>query len=257
MGGVWWDRRIPPGRTILRGHRRGPGLRQGCVVVLWSDALPSDGIGLWKKPRTPRSGIAFSRTGIHREGDGRRVGFRRLEAADACGTGTGKAENTRSSRFCFNAIAHHVPRRERNRRKPGSERSERESRGGRGAHPGPEPSEVGAACRVAGRIPCLTPARRAGDRPGAGSLGRPADRCRYSDADGVPDIDWVTIPAGAFLMGSTASTIRSALDKDEKPQRKIELSSVSHRAVSGDERAVSSVPRRRRLYGEVETSLVE
>ncbi len=39
--------------------------------------------------------------------------------------------------------------------------------------------------------------------------------------DGVPDIDWVTIAAGAFLMGSTDEDENA--DDDEKPQRKIEL----------------------------------
>ena len=39
--------------------------------------------------------------------------------------------------------------------------------------------------------------------------------------DGVPDIDWVPIPAGTFLMGSTDDDENAY--GDEKPQRKIEL----------------------------------
>ena len=40
--------------------------------------------------------------------------------------------------------------------------------------------------------------------------------------DGLPDIDWVTIPAGVFLMGSDKSVDDQAYD-DETPQHEVEL----------------------------------
>jgi formylglycine-generating enzyme required for sulfatase activity len=51
----------------------------------------------------------------------------------------------------------------------------------------------------------------ADERPGIGLL-----------SDGLPDIDWVEIPAGTFLMGSDKSVDDRAYD-DETPQHEVEL----------------------------------
>ncbi|MCP4657203.1 MAG: formylglycine-generating enzyme family protein, partial [bacterium] len=43
------------------------------------------------------------------------------------------------------------------------------------------------------------------------------------DADGVPEIDWVKIPAGSFLMGSDEPKYGEYIHDDEKPQHEVSL----------------------------------